>query len=163
MLRLRQMIPPVTARTLDGRGVRAWDYKQKKNLVVAFLHAECNDCAAWLRELAACAAELREHDAAALVIFPNAPPRAMEITAAQIVLAVDMGGRSQRAFLGEDCYDAAGLRGAGVLVTDRFGELFALWTSDASHKLPAAEEVMGWLAHIQVACEECGAPHWPVD
>jgi len=30
------LIPPVTARTAEGRIVRAWDYKQKRNLVIAF-------------------------------------------------------------------------------------------------------------------------------
>ncbi len=36
----RQLIPPVTARTAEGRIVRTWDYKQKRNLVIAFLRAD---------------------------------------------------------------------------------------------------------------------------
>ena len=35
-LLMRRLIPPVTARTAEGRSVRAWDYKQKRNLVIAF-------------------------------------------------------------------------------------------------------------------------------
>ena len=36
MLTLRQLIPPLTARTAAGDTVRAWDYKQKRNLAIAF-------------------------------------------------------------------------------------------------------------------------------
>jgi hypothetical protein len=34
MLRTRQLIPPLTIQTPDGRTVRAWDFKQKRNLVL---------------------------------------------------------------------------------------------------------------------------------
>jgi peroxiredoxin len=163
MLKLRQMIPPVTARTLDGRLVRAWDFKQKKNLVLAFLHAECVECEDWLRGLVRSAAQLNEHEAVALAIFPATPQRALENLAPPIVVVADMSGRSQRSFLGDDAFSTAGLERAGVLVADRFGELFAQWLTDRQHKLPAVEEIIDWLSHIQVACEECGAPTWVVE
>ena len=44
MLRTGRLIPPLTLRTPDGRVVRAWDFEQKKNLVIAFLDAECAPC-----------------------------------------------------------------------------------------------------------------------
>jgi peroxiredoxin len=161
MLRLRQMIPPVTARTLDGRVVRAWDFKQKKNLVLAFLHAECSECEAWLRQLARGAAQMMEHEAVALAISPGTPQHSLENFPPPIIVAADMAGHSQRSFMGDDAFSSAGLERIGIFVTDRFGELFAQWATGRQHKLPAVEEVIGWLAHIQVACEECGAPHWP--
>jgi peroxiredoxin len=163
MLKLRQMIPPVTARALDGRVVRAWDFKQKKNLALAFLHAECAECEAWLRALARSAAQLDEHEAVALAVFPASPQRALENLAPPIIVAVDMSGRSQRRFLGDDAFSSAGLERAGVFVADRFGELFAAWPAYRNHKLPSVEELLSWLAHIQVACEECGAPSWPIE
>ena len=43
VLRTREIIPPVTGRTADGAVVRAWDYKQKRNLVIAFLHADSSE------------------------------------------------------------------------------------------------------------------------
>jgi len=53
----------VTARTAEGRIVRAWDYKQKRNLVIAFLHSDCPRCVEWLAQLAARAAALSERAA----------------------------------------------------------------------------------------------------
>jgi len=56
----RQLIPPVTVRTAEGRIVRAWDYKQKRNLVIAFLRADCARCESWLAQLAPISHSLAE-------------------------------------------------------------------------------------------------------
>ena len=73
MLRLRQLIPPLTLRTSQGRTIRAEDFKQKKNLVIAFLDADCTLCGDFLSRLAARAADLREKEAVALVAFLEPP------------------------------------------------------------------------------------------
>ena len=162
MLKMRQMIPAVTARAADGRAVRAWDYKQKKNLVIAFLHAGCAGCEDLLKTLAGRAAELAEREAVALVIFSETPSaRVVENLPAQIVVATDMSGRAQKAFLGREAFGAAGQRLTGVFVTDRYGELYAQWSGADDAGLPGMGEVLEWLGQIQVACEECGVTHWP--
>jgi hypothetical protein len=97
----RQLIPPVTARTADGRIVRAWDYKQKRNLVIVFLHADCARCDGWLTQLVARAADLSEREAVGLIIYAEAPPRTAEMLVAPLVAAADATGHSQRAFLGD--------------------------------------------------------------
>ena len=75
MLRNRQLVPPLTIHTPDGRTVRAWDYKQKKNLVIAFLDTDCAPCEEFLRALVASAAALREKEAVALIVFLEQPAR----------------------------------------------------------------------------------------
>ena len=161
MLKRRQIIPPVTARTADGRVVQAWDFKQKRSLVIAFLRTGCRGCEGFVGRLAARAAALAEHDATALLIFSDLPPAALaESLPSHIHVAADVSGRSQRAFLGKDAFDSAGQRQIGVFVTDRYGELHAQWVGTDESALPGTEDVLGWLAQIQVACEECGAPHW---
>ena len=50
-MKLRQIIPPITARTPAGRRIRARDYKQKKNLVIAFLQPRCPRCEEFLLRL----------------------------------------------------------------------------------------------------------------
>ena len=161
MLKVRQMIPTVTARAADGRAARAWDYKQKKNLVIAFLHTGCSGCENFLRALSGRAAELAEREAVALVIFSETPPaRVVEHLPVQIVVATDMSGRSQNSFLGRDAFAAAGQRMTGVFVTDRYGELFAQWSGVDDAGLAGVGEILDWLAQIQVACEECGVTHW---
>lgn len=167
-LALRQIIPTVTMRALhataqqvgaplaEGRVVRAWDYKQKRALVIAFLHAECGACSEWVASLRAAAQVLREWDATALVVFSGAPDtRLFEGVPANIVMGVDVTGRSVRAFLGNAALDRAGQTKVGVFVTDRYGELHAQWLDGdgAGHQpLPAVEDVLGWVAQVQIAC-----------
>ena len=161
MLKVRQMIPALTARAADGREVRAWDYKQKKNLVIVFPHAGCAACEEFLRALAANAAALREREAVALVIFSDTPAaRVVENLPAQIVVATDMSGRSQQAFLGRDAFGPAGQRATGVFVTDRYGELYAQWIGAGDAGLAGTGEILEWLSQVQLACEECGVTCW---
>lgn len=152
-MKLRQMIPPLAARSLAGRTVQAGDYKQKKSLVIAFLHDDCPRCEDYLARLAARAAELAEREAAALVIFSVVPSaRLTDGLPREIVAAVEMSGHAQREFLGREVAAAGGL---GVLVTDRYGELHAQWSGANEDALPAIGDVLARLAQVQIACEEC--------
>lgn len=163
MLVLGQLIPPLTARAADGRVVRAWDYKQKKSLAIVFLHAECPRCEEFMEKLAAQTQALAENDSVALVVFPVSTfPYAVDSVPGQVVVAADVTGRSQHSFLGEAAFSPAGQDAVGVFVADRYGELKAQWTAKDGDLLPRVEGILGWLAHIHVACEECGAPHWNV-
>jgi hypothetical protein len=152
-LRVRQLIPGVTGRTAEGKIIRAWDYKQKQNLVIVFLHTNCACCEAWLSQLAARSADLTEREAIILVIYTETLPRAVEILAPPMIAAADVTGRSQREFLGPDAFGSAGLSRVGVFVTDRYGELYAQWIArrDAD-ELPAPGEILSSLWQIQVAC-----------
>jgi len=181
MLKLRQTIPPLTMRALhatpqvvgaplaEGRMVRAWDYKQKRALVIAFLHHDCETCRAWVESLRRVAAALAEQDAVALLVFPTAPDaRLLENAPANIVMGVDVNGRSITAFLGKPSFDGVE-QDVGVFVTDRYGELCAQWPEDMGdankeslsagrskdrplHHLPATEEILSCLTHIQSIC-----------
>ena len=151
MLTLRQLIPPLTARTAAGQLVRAWDYKQKKSLLIAFLHADCALCQPFAERLASRAAELLDHNSVALLVSLE-PPR-WEITAApQIVLASDTTGRAAQEYLGTDAFGPLGLARVGLFVADRYGELFAQWEARDADGLPALAEAFKWLAHTQMGC-----------
>ena len=164
MLRTRQLIPPLTVRTLAGRTVQAWDYKQKKNLVIAFLHAGCTSCAGFLDRLAFRAADLKDRETVALIVYLEAPQRAVaEPLPPEIVLGADMSGHSARAYIGEEAASPAGLDKLGVFVADRYGELYAQWLVHREHQFPGMAEILSWLRQIEVACEQCGVPHWPAE
>jgi len=152
VLRARQLIPPITARTADGAIVRAWDYKQKRNLVIVFLHADCARCDAWIAQLATRAADLSEREAVGLTIYAETPPRSAATLAPPIIAAADVTGHSQRAFLGREAFGSAGLDRVGVFVTDRYGELYAQWAARDAGDLPAPGEILSALWQIQVAC-----------
>jgi peroxiredoxin len=49
-----------------------------------------------------------------------------------------------------------------VVVTDRFGEVWAAWSSGDTHTLPSMEDVCSWLEFIELQCRECEAPEWPL-
>jgi hypothetical protein len=49
-----------------------------------------------------------------------------------------------------------------VFVTDRYGELFAQWTTER-HKFPAIAEILAALDHVEMACDECSAPSWSAE
>jgi peroxiredoxin len=162
MLKLRQIIPPITARAADGRVVQAWDYKQKRALAIVFLHAGCWRCADFLERLRENAVGLKECEAVALVIFSETPA-SHENFPAQIVVAADVSGKSQRAFLGEDAFGPAGQVRLGAFVTDRYGELRAQWSGPHEDALPQAGEILDCLSQIQMACEECFPTEWKLE
>jgi AhpC/TSA family len=159
----RQLIPPLTIHAPDGRTVRAWDYKQKKNLVIAFLDANCEPCEEFLFALIASATALREKDALALLVFLEQPARWLtDSLPAEIIVGSDIPGRSARAFLGDDAFASGGFVRGGVFVTDRYGELFAQWTIER-HTFPAISHIRSALDHVQMACDECSTPLWSAE
>jgi len=163
MLRTRQLIPPLNLHTPEGAKVRVWDFKQKKNLLIAFLNVECALCEDFLRRVAARGSELRERETVALIAFLAPPPRAIaDALPKEIIVGCDMPGSGARAYLGEDAFAARGLVGGGVFVADRYGELAARW-SLAGHKFPALEDIFSAIDCVQMACDACAAPAWPMD
>jgi peroxiredoxin len=162
LLKTRQIIPPLTARSTAGQAVRAGDFKQKRNLVIAFLDANCPRCHAFLGKLAVRAAEFAEREAVALVVYAEPPAAALtgENLPAQVLVAVDMSGRSLGAYLGEEVFGPDGLERVGVFVADRYGELYAQWIARGEDHLPGVAELLEWLEQIQVASEECGVSYW---
>ncbi|MGH9739030.1 MAG: peroxiredoxin family protein [Candidatus Acidiferrales bacterium] len=163
MVHARELIPPLTLRTPQGRTVRAWDFKQKRNLVIAFLDASCPRCEAFVRTLASRAADLRENEAVALFVFAEIPSSVLHDSASpEIISGFDLGGHGRRLFLGEERLSACGLSRRGVFVTDRYGEISARWVVEG-HGFPRIEEILSSLHLVEIACEECSVPHWPVD
>ena len=159
----RQLIPPLTLRTLQGLTVHAWDFKQKRNLVIAFLDAGCSNCNAFVELLMRYSAALREMEAVALLVFPETSMPLLNAPSSPLVITgFDRDGRGSRAFLGEGCESPGGRVHRGVFVTDRYGELSVQWII-GEHKFPGIDEILSALNLVEIACEECSVPHWPVD
>lgn len=161
VLRKGQLIPPLSIHTPDGRTVRAWNYKQKKNLVIAFLDANCAPCEEFLRTLASGSAALRERESIALIVLIEPPPRRLTASLpAEVIVGSDIPGRAARAFLGDDGFAAPGFLRGAIFVTDRYGELNAQWPTER-HNFPPLSEILSSLDYVQVACDSCSAPSWP--
>jgi peroxiredoxin len=151
MLPLHQLIPPLTARTPAGATVRAWDYKQKKSLLIAFLHADCPLCQAFAARVACRSGEFIERDSVALLISLEPPRWGLEASPS-VVLASDANGRAAQEYLGTDVFGPMGLARVGLFVTDRYGELFAKWEARDADGLPPLADAFKWLAHTQLGC-----------
>lgn len=163
MLRTRSLIPPLSIQLPNGRMARAWDFKQKKNLVIAFLDAGCSSCENFLEQIATRAGELGAKDAIVVVALLEPPPaRLAEALPVEILVGSEVSGRAARAFLGDDALSSRGLEQRGVFVADRYGELFAQWLV-RGHEFPAPGEIISRLDEAEMACDQCGAPAWPTD
>ncbi|MGB8593825.1 MAG: hypothetical protein WA755_12100 [Candidatus Acidiferrales bacterium] len=164
MLRAREIIPPLTLHTFDGRTIRAWDFKQKKNLVIAFLHAGCAHCEQFLHELAASSAVWKQTDAIVLAAFLELLTRSLaDLLPDNVIAGVDSSGHAANAYLGRDTLAPAGVTRLGVFLADRYGELFAQWEIAASHRFPALAEICSLLDRIEMSCDACSAPLSPLD
>lgn len=152
MLNTKQLIPSLTLHASDGRTVRAWDFKQKRNLVIAFLDVDCAPCADFLRRFAAFAGELRAKESVALAAFLQTPAQALtDGLPTEIIAGSDVSGRGARAFLGEEALSSSGLERRGVFVTDRYGELAAQWIVE-DHEFPAVGEIIACLSYLENLC-----------
>jgi hypothetical protein len=54
-----------------------------------------------------------------------------------------------------------GLAVPAVVVTDRYGEVWAARPGGEAHRLPGGQDITEWLEFIEIQCPECGAPEWP--
>ena len=161
---VRYQIPALTLRTVDGRNVSAWDFKQKRNRVIALLRADSPSSWSFVKQVIAHAADWKEKDAVGIIVFPNVPltglPSALP---PEIVAGTDATGKSILRYLGADAIGPNGLQRQGVFVADRYGELYAKWIVEKEGELPAISAILKALEQIEIACEECQPTTWALE
>ncbi len=164
MLPLRQLIPPLTLHASNGQTVRAWDFKQKKNLIIVFLHNECPRCEEFLRQLSANASLWKENEAVVLAAVLAQPSRVLiDSLHESVIVGVDSSGRAAIAYLGKHSLSPAGLAQLGVFQTDRYGELAAIWNVTSDHNFPDVADIAASLELTEMSCDACTTPIWPVE
>jgi hypothetical protein len=164
-LQIRYQIPALTFRALDGRDVSAWDFKQKRNRVIAFLRADSPKAWDFVKQVAAHAADWKEKEAVGLIVFEEAPRTGLPAALPpEIIAGTDATGGSIARFLGAGALvPGGGLERQGVFVADRYGELYAKWVVGKNGDLPAISEILKALEQIEIACEECHPTTWALD
>lgn len=163
-LRLRYQIPALTLRTFDGRDVSAWDFKQKRNRVIALLRADSPASWEFMKELIAHAEDWREKETVGLVVFQQVPQRGLPTELPpEVIAGTDASGNSIGRYLGEHVLDGKGHQRQGVFVADRYGELYAQWIVENDGELPRMSEILKALEQIEIACEECQPTTWKMD
>jgi hypothetical protein len=163
-LRLRYQIPALTLRTFDGRDVSAWDFKQKRNRVIAVLRADSPPSWEFLKQLIAHAKDWKEKETVGLVVFQEVPLRGLPAALPpEVIAGTDASGHSIARYLGEHALGDEGLERQGVFVADRYGELYAKWIVEDDEELPRVSDILKALEQIEIACEECQPTTWALD
>jgi peroxiredoxin len=146
------MLRPFALPGDDGQTIRSAGYRQRVNVALVLFHDGCDACRTLLVRLAKDNASFREKNAVALAVGADgsaaAERLALELDHAFPIL-VDAEGRVAA---------AQGLTVPAVVVTDRFGEIWAAWEGGPDHLLPDLSEIMDWLDFIEIQCPECHPP-----
>lgn len=172
-------LPAFSLEDASGSMVRLWDYKQRRPVLLAFVHAlDCACCRAWLGMLVEQRqAQLDELRVVTLVVVPEPVERLDALQAdmgsAGIVLSdVD---RTVAARYVPAAYAAAAPAGltrpntamgamrqpVGLYVADRYLHCLGRWFAEDADALPSVDEP---LSEIAFAAQEgcgCSLPAWP--
>ncbi len=123
-------------------------------VVLAVHAADCAECLAYARRLAAADAELREWDARVVVVVPGGVGDAMRFAAGAGVPFAVLADEGRR------LWARMGMDGAAALVADPWGEVRMRHAAGAAHDLPAIAELVDWTRFVAIQCPECEGEAW---
>ena len=161
-----QLIPNfrLSAVNRDGR-VGPWDYKQHRNLVLIFFRsAQCQRCQELLRAIAQHYGDYKQKEAEVLAISTDEIDhlrRLAEDLALPFPMLSDGDGRVTRLYRQHTEGIAEAAVEAAIYVADRWGAIFTSKSVEKDQDLPEAE-IREWLEFIELQCEECFPPEWPL-
>lgn len=143
------------------------DYKQHRNLVLIFFRSvECRKCRQLLQEIAAHYGEYQRMEAEVLAISTGETARLRQLAqdlALPFPVLTDSDGRITDLYLKQTKLAAeTAAPEAAVFVADRWGAIFQVKIAEREHDLLAEEEIREWLEFIELQCEECFPPEWPL-
>ncbi len=143
----------------QGKTILLSEYRGRRNMVLV-LAGESELADKLLCEVARHQPELNEDETLALAIVAGAPERAANLKRAlhlNFEVLADMDARVHRSLGAED---RKGRILPAVFITDRFGEVFAVFNPAQGASLPGFEEIHGWIDLINRQCPECGPREW---
>lgn len=155
-LEMERVIPDFTLPSVDGRQIGPGVYKQRANLVIAYLDLNrCGECEDFLRGLADDYQLYRADETEILAICPQ-PIGELQMQAGTLrlpfpVLSDEKGAVRDVYFSGEP-----GQPVAGVFITDRYGALRVQIISQNGTEIPVRHDILDWLDLIEMECPECG-------
>jgi peroxiredoxin len=149
ILQRGQVVPTFTLPDSDGVPVRRTAYRDKRNLVLAFLPgAEDEDARAYLRALAEVYSTVRAETGEVLAILrgdQSAADKLKRDLALPFPVLADADGATTVRFLPPTARAAA-------FVTDRYGELYFVAPTAYAASLPLVAELCDWLVAIERQC-----------
>ncbi len=143
-------LPPIRLLGTEGRPLSLAAFRQRRNLVIVLLGGQLSP-----REEAFLRALVQEEPAirgetAELLLVTTAPPEGAQALSHRLgrPLWTDPKAALHRALLGGETPDT----GLGVLVVDRYGEIYAVHRPGDGP--PRVEEILEWLRFIELQCPE---------
>ena len=157
-----QLIRDFTLTSTLGQEISLSDYRGRSNLVLVFAGGSVDNPD--LKVLAAIAADhnrFQDEQTQVLAIMQCTLERAAQISQVANLpfpLLVDEDGQIHRS---AGAADKSGHPAIAIYITDRFGEVFAVYRAAQGETMPSAQEIIKWLTFINIQCPECGHPEWP--
>jgi peroxiredoxin len=150
-----QLLRSFTLPGLNGAPVDTFRYRGRQSLIILFHEgAACPECAELLRGLAADAARFEAEGAQMISVSSGDGPADRELAEAIAPHVITLFDATRRASA------AQGFGLPALVITDRYGEIFALWRPDADQPLPSVEDIYGWLVWIEAQCAACTTINW---
>jgi peroxiredoxin len=155
-----QRLPDFEFVSADGASVRLSDYRGRSNLVLLF--TQDDQCTAeLLSAVASRYQEIKAEDAQVLAVAPT--PADGRRWQRQLALPYSVVADPQsKVYPRVGAINSQGQPAAALYVTDRFGEIFAVYRTRDGQPLPAVADVLNWLEFVNSQCPECEPPEWPV-
>ena len=157
-----QLIRDFTLTSTLGQEISLSDYRGRSNLVLVFVGGGVGSPdLKILAEIGADHARLQDEQTQVLAIMQCTQETAARIEQKANLpfpLLVDEDGRIHRS---AGAADKSGHPATAIYITDRFGEVFAVYRAAEGQTMPSAQEIMEWLTFINIQCPECGHPEWP--
>lgn len=171
-------LPTFSLEDASGRTIRLWDYKQRRPILLVFVHgADCACCRAWLCTLADRQALLDELRVVTLVVAPESVERlgamqeelgpvAIVLSDAERAVAARYLPSALAAARSAEGYERPGTAGAarqpvGLYAADRYLHCLGRWFAEDADTLPSLDEPLGEIAFaVQEGCG-CSLPAWP--
>lgn len=146
------------ANSVDGRKIQISDYRGHSNLVLVFA-GDRGSTHQLLTRLAEQVHQFAEQEAVIIVVLPSSTtePELLEAQNQPLVLLVDKEGSLRQQYGAVDDANPTPV----IYVTDRFGEIFSVYTTFDGKQLPSSQELLKLLEFINNQCPECEPPEWP--
>jgi mycoredoxin-dependent peroxiredoxin len=152
---LHRLIPDMELSTADGRPLRLSDYRGRRNLVLVL--ADSAEASKLLPRLAAVYDQIVAEDGELIAVLWARNENAASLALPFPVL-VETTGEFSRRF---GAVDDKGGPAPALYITDRFGEIYAVFRKRDGQPFPAPAEIISTLEFVNIQCPECAPPEWP--
>ncbi len=149
----RRPAPPFRLPSSQGRLISLADYRGRSNLVLFFAHGmDCAACRRALERFAGHGADYRAQAAEVLAVLPRAIDEGLTPPIPGLLSLADPEGETHRAYAA--LLPDGGAGDVWLFVLDRYGAPYAALAGPEADDPELQQEVLEWLAFIEVQCPE---------